>query len=36
MDEKELNASNFMPEDLLEIICILEKRDLKRHLYKII
>ena len=36
MDEKELNASNFMPEDLLEIICILEKGDLKRHSYKII
>ena len=36
MDEKELNASDFMPEDLLEIICILEKGDLKRHSYKII
>ena len=36
MDEKELNASNFMPEDLLEIICILERGDLKRQSYKII
>ena len=32
--KKEFNASNFMPEDLLEIICILERGE-KLHLYKI-
>ena len=36
LKKKELNASNFMPEDLLEIICILERVDLKRQSYKII
>ena len=37
MDEKKLSyASNFMPEDLLEIICNLERGDLKRQSYKII
>ena len=35
MDKTELNASNFMPEDLLEIICILERGE-NRNLYKII
>ena len=35
MDKKELNASNFMPVDLLEIICILERRE-KHKSYKII
>ena len=35
MEKKELNASNFMPEDLLEIICILERGE-KQYLYKII
>ena len=35
MDETECTASNFMPKDLIEIICILE-RDEKCHLYKII
>ena len=35
MDEKECTAANFMPKDLIEIICILE-RDEKCHSYKII
>ena len=35
MDETECTASNFMPKDLIEIICILE-RDEKSHSYKII
>ena len=35
MDETECIAANFMPKDLIEIICILE-RDEKCHLYKII
>ena len=35
MDKKELIASNFMPERLLDNICIL-KRDEKHHLYKVI
>ena len=35
MDETELPAANFMPKDLIEIICILE-RDEKCHSYKII
>ena len=35
MDEKELTASDFIPKDLLEIICILE-REKKHHSYKII
>ena len=35
MDETECTASNFMPKDLIEIICILE-RDEKGHSYKII
>ena len=35
MDEKEFTASNFMPKDLLEIICILERGE-KHHSYKII
>ena len=35
MDETECTASNFMPKDLIEIICILE-RDEKCHSYKII
>ena len=35
MDETEFTASNFMPSDLLEIICILE-RGKKCHSYKII
>ena len=35
MDEAECTAANFMPEDLIEIICILE-RDEKCHSYKII
>ena len=30
-----LNASNFMPEDLLEIICIIERRE-KHNSYKIL
>ena len=32
---KEFTASNFIPEKLLDIICILE-RDVKHHSYKII
>ena len=35
MDETEFTASNFMPGDLLEIICILERGE-KCHSYKII
>ena len=35
MDETECTAANFMPKDLIEIICILE-RDEKCHTYKII
>ena len=35
MDETEFTASNFMPRDFLEIICILEKGE-KCHSYKII
>ena len=35
MDKMEFTASNFMPRDLLEIICILEKGE-KCHSYKII
>ena len=33
MDKKEFTASNFIPKDLLEIICILE-RGKKHHSYK--
>ena len=33
MDETECTSSNFMPKDLIEIICILE-RDEKCHSYK--
>ena len=35
MDEKEFTASDFIPKDLLEIICILE-RGKKHYSYKII
>ena len=35
MDETECTAANFMPKDLIEIICILE-RDEKCPSYKII
>ena len=35
MDKTECSASNFMPKDLIEIICILE-RDEKCHSYKFI
>ena len=35
MDEKEFTASDFIPKDLLEIICILE-RGKQHHSYKII
>ena len=35
MDETECTAANFMPKDLIEIICILE-RDEMCHSYKII
>ena len=35
MDKKESTASNFIPESLLDIICILE-RDEKYNSYKII
>ena len=35
MDEMEFTASNFMPRDLLEIVCILERGE-KCHWYKII
>ena len=34
MDEKEFTASNFIPIDLIEIICILEREE-KHHSYKI-
>ena len=35
MDKKEFTASNFIPERLLDIICILES-DEKHHSHKII
>ena len=35
MDETQCTSANFMPKDLIEIICILE-RDEKCHSYKII
>ena len=35
MDKKEGSSTNFMPDDLLEVICILE-RGKKHSLYKII
>ena len=35
MDEKEFTASNFIPKDLLEIICILERGE-NHHSYKLI
>ena len=35
MDKKEGSSTNFMPDDLLEIICILERGE-KHNLYKII
>ena len=35
MDKKEFTASNFTPERLLDIICILESEE-KHHSYKII
>ena len=35
MDKKEGSSTNFMPDDLLEVICILE-RGKKHHSYKII
>ena len=35
VDEKEFTASNFIPKDLLEIICILEKGE-KHHSYKLL
>ena len=35
MDKKEGSSTNFMPDDLLEIICILE-RGKKHNSYKII
>ena len=35
MDKKEFTASNFIPERLLDIICILESEE-KHHSYKII
>ena len=35
MDQKESSVTNFIPKDLLDIICILE-RDEKHHSYKII
>ena len=35
MYKTEFTASNFMPRDLLEIICILERGE-KYHSYKII
>ena len=35
MDETDFTASNFMPRDLLEIICIIERGE-KCHWYKII
>ena len=35
MDQQKSSAANFIPKDLLDIICILE-RDENHHLYKII
>ena len=35
MEEQESSAPNFIPKDLLDIICILE-RDERHHLYKIV
>ena len=35
MDKKEGNSTNFMPDDLLEIICFLERGE-KHNSYKII
>ena len=35
MDETEFTAFNFMPKNLIEIICILERGE-KCHSYKII
>ena len=35
MDKKEGSSTNFMPDDLLEVICILE-RGKKHNSYKII
>ena len=35
MDKEDFTASNFIPKNLLDIICILE-RDEKHHSYKII
>ena len=35
MDKKEGSSTNFMPDDLLEIICILDRRE-KHNPYKII
>ena len=35
MDKKESSSTNFMPDDLLEIICILERGE-KHNLYKTI
>ena len=35
MDKKEGSSTNFMPDDLLEIICILERGE-KHNQYKII
>ena len=35
MDKKEGSSTNFMPDDLLEIICILERGE-KHNPYKII
>ena len=35
MDEQESPAPKFIPKDLLDIICILE-RDERRHSYKIV
>ena len=35
MDETEFTASNFMPKDLVEIICILDRGE-NWHSYKII
>ena len=35
MEEQESSAPNFIPKDLLDIICILE-RDKRHHSYKIV
>ena len=35
MDEQESSTLNFIPKDLLDIICILERDD-KHHSYKIV